>query len=68
MLMWVIWCKQLRRIHLLVVHACLYIQNRLERPEMFCEHSSPVTEAADGRWKVLLGLMVKCSCLEVPGC
>ena len=30
--------------------------------------SLPVTEVTDGGLKTLLGLMVKCSCLEVPGC
>ena len=42
--------------------------NRLERPEMLCELFSHVTEATDGGLKLLLGLMVKCSCLEIPGC
>ena len=32
-----------------------------------CELSSPLTEATDGGLKLLLGLMVKCSCLEVAG-
>ena len=29
---------------------------------------SPVTEATDGGLNTLIRLMVKCSCLEVPGC
>ena len=36
--------------------------------EMLCALSSPVTEATDGELKVLVGLMVECSCLEVAGC
>ena len=36
-------------------------------PKMLCELST-VTEATNGGLKLLLGLMVKCSCLEVPGC
>ena len=39
-----------------------------ERPEMLCELSSPVTEATEGGLKLLVGLIVKCSGLEVPGC
>ena len=35
---------------------------------MLCAISSPVTEATDSGLKLLLGLMVKCSCLEVLGC
>ena len=37
----------------------LYIPKMLERPEMFCEFSLPVTEATDLRLKALFGLMVK---------
>ena len=29
---------------------------------MFCKLSTPVTKATDGGLKLLLGLMVKCSC------
>ena len=32
---------------------------------MLCELSSPVTEANDGGLKCLVGLMVKCSFLEI---
>ena len=32
---------------------------------MLCEPSAPVTEATEGGLKLLIGLMVKCSCLEV---
>ena len=35
---------------------------------MLCEVSSPVTEANGGGLKVLVRLMEKFSCLEVPGC
>ena len=37
------------------------------RPEMLCALSPPVTETTDGGLKTLVMLMVKCSCLEVPG-
>ena len=33
-----------------------------------CALSSPVIEATDSGLKTFLGLMVKFSCLEVPGC
>ena len=41
---------------------------RLERPGIFFfEVPSPVKEASDGRLKLLVWLMEKCSCLdEVP--
>ena len=67
MLMWVTWGKWLRCIHLLVDDGCKF-PKRLERPEMLCELSSLVTVATDHGLKALVGLMVKCSCLEVPGC
>ena len=35
---------------------------------MLYELCSPVTEATEGWLKLLLGLMVKYSCLEVLGC
>ena len=35
---------------------------------MLCELSSPVTEATEGGLKLLVGRVVKCSCLEVPSC
>ena len=41
---------------------------QLERLGVLCELSLPVTEATDNGLKVLEGLMVKCSCLGVPGC
>ena len=34
---------------------------------MLCELSSSVTEATEGGLKLLLGLMMTCYCLEVPG-
>ena len=40
----------------------------LEKPEMLCELPCPVTEAREGGLKLLLGLMVKYSCLEAPVC
>ena len=40
----------------------------MESPEMLCTLSSPVTEPTDGGLKCFVGLMMKCSCLEVPGC
>ena len=56
----------MRCIHLLVAHDCIF-PNRLERPEMLCKCSSPLTAAIDGGLILLLGLMVKYSCLEVLG-
>ena len=44
---------------------CIF-PKRLERPKMLCEAFSPV--ATDGGLKVLVGLMGKCSCVEVPDC
>ena len=41
--------------------------NRLERPKMLCDLTSPVAEATEGGLKALVGLMGKCSCLEVSG-
>ena len=35
---------------------------------MLCELSFPVARATDGGLKVLLGLIVKCSYLDVLGC
>ena len=35
---------------------------------MLCEFYLLVTEAADGGLKILLWLMVKCSCLDIPDC
>ena len=35
---------------------------------MLCELSSPVIEATEDGLKILLGLMVNCSCHEVLGC
>ena len=63
-LMLVTWCKQLWCIHLTVGHDSIFAK-RLERPDM-CELSSPVAEATDSWLKVLVGLMVKSICLEVP--
>ena len=45
-----------------------YTPKMLENPEMLCALSLPVKDASDSVWKTLLGLMVKCSCLEVSGC
>ena len=50
-----------------VVHDRLYIPEDASLAKMFAL-SSPLTEASDGRLKCLVGLMVKCSCLEVLGC
>ena len=61
------WCKQLKCIHQLVANDCI-LPKRLEKPEMLCELSSPVTDVTDGGLKVLVRLMVKCSCLENWGC
>ena len=46
---------------------CIFPKSQ-ESPEILCELSFPVTEAIEGGLELLLGLMVKCSCLEVPGC
>ena len=46
---------------------CIF-PNRLDRLEMLCELSSPVTEATNSGLKLLLELVVKCSSLEVLGC
>ena len=46
---------------------CIFSKS-LERPEMLCALSSPLTEATDGGLKALLGLMVKCSHLQAQGC
>ena len=59
------WCKQLRCIYLLMTD-CIF-QKRPERPEMLYVVTS-VAEATEGGLKLLLGLVVKCICLEVPGC
>ena len=40
----------------------------LESSEILCALSLPVTEATDSGLKALVGLMVKCSSLELPGC
>ena len=46
---------------------CIFAK-MLESPEMMCVFSSPVTGATDSWFKCLVGLMVKCTCLEVPIC
>ena len=46
---------------------CIF-PKRLESPYMLYELSSPVKEDTDNRLKCLLGLIVKCSYLEGPGC
>ena len=38
-----------------------WLLRRLERPEMLCKLSSPVTEATDSGLKLLLEPMVKCN-------
>ena len=53
-------------IYLLLAHGCIF-PKRLERPEMLCELSS-VNKATASLLKVLLGLVVTCTCLEVSGC
>ena len=40
----------------------------LESPEILCAFSLLETKATVGGFKTLVGLMVKCSCLEVSGC
>ena len=44
---------------------CIFLK-WLMRPGMLCELSSLVTEATNSGLKLFLGLVVKCSCLEVP--
>ena len=38
----------------------------LTSPETLCALSLPVKETTDSGLKCLVGLMVKCSCLQVP--
>ena len=52
---------------LMLVTWCIF-SKRIERFDMLCEVSSPLTEATYSGLKASLRLMEKYSYLEVPGC